>query len=91
MARKAWWSVRRKLDKREVKKWLRGHKLASRLVEKERVRLLTGLTVEQSADMYRLLSSSSDKNTKRQYPSPVLLRMRKAVNAYAKVRRNRKA
>jgi hypothetical protein len=83
--------MRRKLDKREVKKWLRGHKLASRLVEKERVRLLSGLTVEESANMYQLLSSSSEKNANRQHPSPVLLRMRKAVNAYAKLGRNRKA
>lgn len=83
--------MRKKLDKAKVKKWLRGHKVASRLAEKERVQLITGLTVEESTNMYRLLSSSSEENANRQHPSPVLLRMRKAVNAYAKVKRNRKA
>jgi hypothetical protein len=84
-------TVKTKLNKTDVKNWLRGQNITSRFIERERVRFLLQLTADKSATIYRSLQNSRVTAREPQQPSPVLWAMRKLLKRYAAVRSRQRA
>lgn len=76
-------TVKTKLTKTKVKNWLRGQKISSRFVERERARRLLRLTPEQAATMYLSFGDSNINGRQSTQPSPLLWAMRKVLKRYS--------
>jgi len=81
--------MKSKLDKTKVRNWLRGHRKASSLIERERFRSLVSLTADESAAIYQSMAIAVIPSGDRPEPSPILWQMRKALRRYSKQTRKR--
>ena len=80
-----------KLAETEVKSWLRGQKRAGEWIEAERTRVLLDLTPEQSQQIFLSLHGAVSDGRSRKEPSPLLWKMRKALERYHERRAKRPA
>jgi len=74
-----------KPDKAEVRRWLRGHKAAERVIERERAQELARMTPEESLRIYLKLKEAApdDPNAG---PSPMLMAVRRILNRHAEMK-----
>lgn len=72
-----------KLAETEVKKWLRGHRVAMQWIERERARFLLQLTPQESLRIYLSLQNSVKDGRNRKEPSPLLWKVRQALERHA--------
>ncbi len=73
-----------KLAETEVKRWLRGQKVATQWIEGERTRSLLQLTPQESLRIYLSVQTLTTDGGDRAQPSPLLWRMRQALKRYAR-------
>jgi len=79
------------LTEAEVKKWLRGHKVAMQWVEEERARFLLQLTPQESLRIYLSLQNPVKDGRNRAEPSPLLWKVRQALERHARRKGKRRA
>ena len=74
-----------KPDKAEVRRWVRGHRAAERLIERERIRELARMTPEESLRIHLQLKEAApdDPNAG---PSPMLIAVRRILNRQAEMK-----
>ena len=80
-----------KLAETEVRKWLRGQKVATQWIEAERTRFLLQVTPGESLRIYQSLQDLVSDGRNRTEPSPLLWKMRQALDRYARQRGQRRA
>ena len=80
-----------KLAETEVKKWLRGHRVAMQWIEEERARFLLQLTPQESLRIYLSLQNSVKDGRNRTEPSPLLWKVRQALERHARRKGKRRA
>jgi len=73
-----------KLAETDVKRWLQGQKVATQWIERERTGSLLQLTPQESLRIYLSLQSLTRDGRDRAQPSPLLSRMRQALERYAR-------
>ena len=78
-----------KLADTEVKSWLRGQRRAGEWIEAERTRVLLKLTPEQSQLIFLSLHGTVSDGRSRKEPSPLLWKMRKALEFHSRRRAKR--
>ncbi|MBI4507016.1 MAG: hypothetical protein HY691_15910 [Chloroflexi bacterium] len=73
------------LDPAEVRRWLRGQRVAARRIERERRAALAKLTSEEALRIYLSLHASAESAARAPAePSPVLWRMRQMLAELAR-------
>lgn len=80
-----------KLTETEVRSWLRGQKKANEWIEAERSRVLLTITPEGSQRIYLSLQDIVKDGRTRTEPSPLLWKMREALEHYSGRKRKRPA
>lgn len=67
-------------SEREVRTWLKGHRIAAEQIDRERVRFLHGLTPREALEVYLNSCGAPAGIEARKEPSPLLMAMRHALD-----------